>query len=67
MKINLELIKNKRKEKGLNIDEMAEILRLTNGSMYWKRENGDYKFRAEEVIILSTTLDIPMDSLFLSN
>lgn len=67
MKINLELIKEKRKEKGFNIDEMAVKLGLTNGSMYWKRENGDYKFKAEETILLSQFLKIPIKQLFLSS
>lgn len=67
MVVNLELIKKKRKEKGFNIDKMAEKLGLTNGSMYWKRENGDYKFKAEEVMKLSIILELPIESLFLSN
>lgn len=67
MKINLELIKKTRKEKGLYIDNMAEKLGLTNGSMYWKRENGDYKFKAEEVMKLSEILEIPFEQLFLSS
>jgi len=66
MKINLKLIKEQRTEKGFNIDEMASKLGLTNGSMYWKRENGDYKFKAEEVMKLSVVLEIPLEELFLS-
>lgn len=66
MRVNLELIKKKRKEKGLYNDDMAEILGLTNGSMYWKRENGDYRFKAEELMTISKTFEIPMNDLFLS-
>lgn len=66
MKINLVLIKKTRLLLGLNIDQMAEALDLTNGSMYWKRENGDYKFKAEEIMKLSNVLKIPMNDLFLS-
>lgn len=67
MKLNLILIKEKRQEKGFNIDDMAKFLGLTNGSMYWKRENGDYKFKAEEVMKLSGILGVPFDRLFLSD
>ena len=67
MKINLDLIKKKRLEKGYSIDDMANLLGLTNGSMYWKRENGDYNFKAEEVMKLSVILTIPVNDLFLSN
>lgn len=67
MKLNLNLIKEKRKEKGYNIDEMAYKLGLTNGSMYYKREAGHYKFKAEEVMMLANILEIPLNHLFLSN
>lgn len=66
MQVNLTLIKEKRQEKGFNIDEMAKFLGLTNGSMYWKRENGDYRFKAEEVMQLSEILGVPFDRLFLT-
>lgn len=66
MILNLELIKQKRNERGLSIDEMAEKLSLTNGSMYWKREAGQYKFKPEELAVLSKVLRIPMTRLFLS-
>ena len=67
MIINLEIIKEKRNEKGYTVDEMAVKLGLTNGSMYSKRENGHYKFKAEEVMMLTKILNIPMKKLFLSN
>lgn len=64
MKLNLALIKQKRLEKELNINEMAEYLGLANGSQYWKRENGDYKFKSQELPYLSEKLDIPFSELF---
>lgn len=67
VKINLDLIKKLRKKKGYNIDQMAEVLGLTNGSMYWKRENGNYKFKAEELMKLANVLNVSMNDLFLSD
>lgn len=67
MKVNLEIIKEKRKENNFNIDEMARKLNLTNGSMYYKREAGQYKFKPEELMMVSKILKIPMNKLFLSN
>lgn len=67
MTINLELIREKRKEKGYTMNQMARKLKLTNESMYSKRENGHYKFKAEEIMMLSKILDIPMNHLFLSD
>lgn len=66
MRVNLELIKEKRKLKGYNIDDMAYKLNLTNGSMYYKREAGDYKFRPEELMMVAEILEIPFNELFLS-
>lgn len=67
MTVNLEIIKSKRKEKGYTIDKMADKLGLSNGSMYWKREAGHYKFKPEELMLLSNILKIPMKTLFLSD
>lgn len=66
MKINLPLIVEQRKNKKYSIDKMAEFLGLSNGSMYWKRENGHYEFKSKELPVLSQVLEIPFNSLFLS-
>ncbi|WP_339165422.1 helix-turn-helix transcriptional regulator [Siminovitchia sp. FSL W7-1587] len=67
MIINLNIILEKRKKKGYTIDDMAKKLNLTNGSMYYKREVGQYKFKAEEVMMVAKILQIPMNQLFLSD
>lgn len=67
MTVNLEVIKEKRKERGFTMDDMAQKLGLTNGSMYSKRENGHYRFKAEELMMLSNILNVPFKHLFLSN
>ncbi len=67
MIINLNIIQEKRKKKGYTIDDMAKKLNLTNGSMYYKREVGQYKFKAEEIMMVSKVLQIPMNQLFLSD
>lgn len=66
MIVNLPHIKEKRKEKGYTMDQMADKLGLTNGSMYSKRENGHYRFKAEELMLLAKILNIPMKRLFLT-
>ncbi|WP_197431765.1 helix-turn-helix domain-containing protein [Lentibacillus sp. JNUCC-1] len=63
----MEIIKEKRKLKGYTINDMATSLGLTNASMYYKREAGQYKFKAEEVMMVARLLEIPMDKLFLSD
>lgn len=66
MKVNLEIIKEKRKDKKYTINDMANKLGLANGSVYWKREVGQYKFKPEEVMMVSKILGIPFKKLFLS-
>ncbi|WP_406945720.1 helix-turn-helix transcriptional regulator [Halobacillus sp. SY10] len=66
MKINLELIKKTRSERDYTIYDLAEHLGLSDGSQYWKRENGHYKFKADELILISQKFDIPIEKLFLS-
>lgn len=67
MKVNLLIIKEKRLEKKYTINDMALKLGLANGSMYWKREVGQYKFKPEEMMMISKILGIPFSKLFLSN
>ncbi|SFC53014.1 helix-turn-helix transcriptional regulator [Bacillus sp. UNCCL81] len=62
--INLKIIKNKRIEKGISLEEMANLLGLANGSVYYKREKGHYKFRPDELPILAHTLDCDIVNFF---
>jgi len=66
MKVNLEIIKMNREKKKYTINDMAEKLNLANGSVYWKREAGHYKFKPEELMMVSKILGIPFKKLFLS-
>ncbi|AUJ25152.1 helix-turn-helix domain-containing protein [Virgibacillus dokdonensis] len=67
MFVNLRIIKEKRKNEGYTIDDMSRKLGLTNGSMYYKREVGQYKFKAEELMEISNILRIPIELLFSSD
>lgn len=67
MHLNLQLIKEKRKKLKFNTSQMAIFLNLSNASQYWKREKGHYKFKPNELAIISDKLEIPFDHLFLSN
>ena len=46
--INLKLIKEKREDKKLTLEEMASVLGLSGKSDYFKRENGTTKFTSTE-------------------
>ncbi|WP_054753613.1 helix-turn-helix domain-containing protein [Piscibacillus salipiscarius] len=64
MKINLHLIKEKRKSLGFTINQMSEFLGLSDSSQYWKREKGHYNFKVDELSALSEKLNIPFNDLF---
>lgn len=65
--LNLRLIKEKRLERHLTLEEMAHSLGLSSKSDYFKRETGDTKFKSTELPILSKKLNIPFDNFFNSN
>lgn len=62
--INLQLIKDKRHEYGYTMQEMAETLGLKTRADYFKRENGDTRFKSVELPILSKKLHIPISHFF---
>lgn len=65
--VNLQLIKSKREEYGHTLQEMAETLGLKTRSDYFKRENGDTRFKIVELPILSKKLHIPISDFFKPN
>lgn len=62
--INLELIKQRRKEMRLTLKEMAEALGFKDASTYWKYENGVYKFNADQIPVVCMTLKLRVNEVF---
>ena len=62
--VNLQLIKNKRLEYGYTMQEMAEFLGLKTRADYFKRENGDTRFKTVELPILSKKFHTPISHFF---
>lgn len=65
--VDLQLIKNKREKYGYTLQEMADSLGLKTRSDYFKRENGDTRFRTVELPVLSKKLHIPIKDFFKPN
>ncbi|WP_338231608.1 helix-turn-helix domain-containing protein [Companilactobacillus muriivasis] len=65
--VDLNLIKNTRLKKGYTIEQMSGILNLKSKSSYFKRENGAYAFKADEIPILSKTLNLSYEKIFESS
>lgn len=62
--LNLELIKQKREQKKMTLQQMADALGIKDRWSYYKRENGDYQFKASEIPLLVTELGIPYQKIF---
>ncbi len=65
--LNLKFIRQKRKEKHIILQEMAEIMGLKNASTYMKYEKGEYSFKAEHLPILAKTFGCKIQDLFFEN
>lgn len=63
-KVNLDLIKETRKDMGYSLNDMANKLGFNNKSKYYRREIGEYKFQSEELPTVADVLDIPIEKIF---
>ena len=66
-KVNLKLIKAKRLEKNLTLEDMSKKLGFPSKTKYFRRENGDYNFRSEELPKVANILDIPLEKIFIKS
>ncbi|UTC12404.1 MULTISPECIES: helix-turn-helix domain-containing protein [Latilactobacillus] len=62
---DLSLIRNKRINKGYSMEKMSQLLGLENKSMYYKREIGATQFKATEIPLLATVLDVSVEKIFI--
>jgi transcriptional regulator with XRE-family HTH domain len=62
--LNLDFIKNRRNEKNISLQSMAESLGFKNASTYMKYENGEYLFKANHLPMLAERLDCKIDELY---
>lgn len=65
--IDLGYIKERRNEKKVTLQKMANRLGFKNASTYLKYENGEYAFKAVHLPIIAKTLECRMDELFFEN
>lgn len=61
---NLELIKQRRQELGLTLQEAAEAMEMKNASTYMKYENGTYSIKAEQLPLLAKVLQCSTENFF---
>lgn len=62
--VNYSLLKEKRKEKGLTLNDMAKVLGLGSESAYYYKETGKNAFLDRDIAIIVPLLDITFDEFF---
>lgn len=62
--VNYDLIKQKRKEKHLSMQNMAMILGLNSRSAYYYKETGKSSFKDWEIAIIVPLLGIKFSDFF---
>lgn len=65
--VNLVLIKQRRKEMRITLQEMANALGFKNASNYYKYEKGEYKFEAEHIPVIARMLKLKMSEIFFAS
>ena len=64
LSFNLEFIKKRRKELGLSPATVANEMGFSDPSVYWKYENGSYKWKAEMLPQLAKILNCKIQNFF---
>lgn len=63
-KVNYSLIKTRRKEKKLTLEDMAKVLGLGSKTAYYYKEVGRNAFLDKDIIIIVPLLGITFDEFF---
>ncbi|EOT30545.1 XRE family transcriptional regulator [Enterococcus saccharolyticus] len=64
-KMNLELIKKARIEKGDSLQKMVNLIEVLDKTKYYRRENGIINFKPEEIPLIAHILEIPLEKMFI--
>ncbi|MBY6276798.1 MAG: transcriptional regulator [Symbiobacterium thermophilum] len=65
VKVNLNKIKELRKEKGLSQEDVAKMLGFKTVYPYHRKEGGQQSFTAEELMTLSQIYNVPYEKFFI--
>lgn len=62
--VNLDLIKQKRSQRDISIEEMSKFMGYKGYQGYYYKENGIRKMSADDIAKISAILSIPINELF---
>ena len=63
--INVNVIKERREEKGISIEKMSEYLGLKSYQGYYYKESGMRSWSAEDIKIVASVLELTYEEIFL--
>lgn len=64
MNVDLDFVRKAREENNISLMEMAKAFGFKNASTYLRYENGDYKFKAEMLPIMSKKFKCGIEDFF---
>ena len=62
-----EKLRKMRKEKGIKVKDICELLNLETEAAYYKKETGSVPFTLEEGKKIANLLNEPIESIFFGN
>jgi len=66
MGVNLEEIKRLRKQRKMSQQDMAKLLGHKTLWSYWRQENGEVQFTAEQLFIIANHFKVSIQSLYVN-
>lgn len=64
MRVNLVEVKRLRKQNKMSQQEMAELLGYRGLWTYWRQENGEVPFTADQLYVIANHFHVPLESLY---
>ena len=64
IKVNIREIKRLRKQFKMPQRDMAELLGHNNLWAYWRQENGEVPFTAEQIYVIANRFGVSIESLY---
>lgn len=65
--VNIELIKNTRMKRNISSEQMSKMMGYKGSNAYFRKENGDRRFSAEDLAKVSSILQIPIQDIFFND
>lgn len=62
-----EILRKKRKEKGIKVSEICSVIGLKTKAAYYKKESGSVPFTLQESRIISNLFNEPIENIFFND